>query len=108
MTNDKNIQVIDGAENCTYSIFATNEDDFKQIFPENGQDIEFIKDFIKRVGKKKASEILERLWLTPVDKKKVHGISGTLFYELDFKKRFYHTKKENEMITGFEPKDAIS
>ena len=103
----KNIKVIDGARNCTYSIFVANEDDFKQIFPESGQDIEFVKDFVKRVGKKRANEIQKRLWLAPVDKKKVQGISGTLFYELEFKKQYYPTKIEGEMVTGFEPKGAI-
>jgi hypothetical protein len=99
----KYVQVIDGAENCTYSIFAATDEDFTFIFPDE-QDIEFIRDFVKRVGKKRANEILKRLWTIPIDKKKVHGISGTLFYELDFKKKYYPTKKENEMVTGFETK----
>jgi hypothetical protein len=100
MQNKKNIQVIDGALNCTYSIFAASQEDFKKIFPEERQDIEFVNDFTERVGTNHASEILKRLWLTPVNKKTVSGIHGTLFYELDFKKRFYPTKKEDEMVTG--------
>jgi hypothetical protein len=95
----KHIQVIDGALNCTYDIFASSEGDFDEIFPD-GQDIEFIEDFIKRVGKKKAGEITQRLFFHRVDKKTVQGIQGTLFYELGFKKQFYPTKKEAEMVTG--------
>ncbi len=45
----KNIQVIDGADNSTYSIFAATEDEFEIIFPV-GTDIEFIEDFVDRVG----------------------------------------------------------
>ncbi len=97
----RNIQVIDGANNCTYSIFAANLEDFKEIFPGGGQDIEFVEDFIKRAGKKHATALLKRLWLSPVDKKKIRGIHGTLFYELEYKKKFYPAKRENEMVTGF-------
>ena len=37
----KNIQVIDGANNCSYDIFAVTDDEFKILFPDPGQDIEF-------------------------------------------------------------------
>jgi hypothetical protein len=97
---NNNIQVIDGALNCSYRIFAANTDDFKQIFPEEGQDIEFVEDFIKRIGKRKATSILKRIWKMPVSKKGVEGIHGTLFYELEYKKEFYPTKREDEMVTG--------
>jgi hypothetical protein len=100
--NQKNIQVIDGARNCTYSIFSTNKDDFKKLFPEKDQDVEFVKDFVKRVGKKQAKEILEKLFSKPINKKDVQGIHGTLFYELEYKRLYYPTKCEAEMITGFE------
>ncbi len=101
MTNKrtKNIQVIDGALNCTYSIFSATERDFAAIFPR-GRDIEFIEDFAKRVGAKRATAIAKRLWEAPADKKKVRGIHGTLFYQLSLKKKFYPTRKESEMVTG--------
>lgn len=99
MTNTKNIQVIDGAQNCKYSIFSAKEKDFFEIFPEEGQDIEFIEDFFNRVGKNHATIILKRLWAMPINKKAVQGIHGTLFYELEYKKEFYPTKRESEMVT---------
>lgn len=40
----KNIQVIDGADNCTYNIYAATEEEFDDIFP-NGADVEFIEDY---------------------------------------------------------------
>lgn len=95
----KNIQIIDGADNCTYDIYAASSEDFAMIFP-NDQDVEFIDDFIARVGQQKADQICERLWRHPVNKKNTCGIQGTLFYELEFKKKYYPTKKEAEMTPG--------
>ena len=93
----KNIQVIDGAENCAYSIFAVSDRAFKAIFPGDGQDIEFIEDFIRRVGRKKASQILAPIWRRRIDKQNANGIHGTLFYQLKSKKRFYPTKRETDL-----------
>jgi hypothetical protein len=39
----KNIQVIDGAENCVYDIFAATDEEFSLIFPR-GQDVAFIDE----------------------------------------------------------------
>jgi hypothetical protein len=94
----KNIQVIDGADNCAYDIFSMSDASFRLMFPD-GRDIEFIDDFIERVGQKKAGSILNSVWKRRMDKKSVVGIHGTLFYELDHKKRFYPTKKSAELIT---------
>lgn len=96
----KNVQVIDGADNCTYDIFAASEDDFALIFPD-GQDVEFIEDFFARVGKEIAGRVSERLWTARVDKKSAIGIHGTLFYQLRLKKKYYPTKREAEMITRY-------
>jgi hypothetical protein len=95
----KNIQVIDGARNCAYDIFSASDSDFAAIFPR-GRDIEFIDDFCSRVGARRAAPIVRRLWAAPIDKKKVQGIHGTLFYELDYKKRFYPTKREADLTAA--------
>lgn len=93
----KNVQVIDGAQNCAYDIFDASDDDFAAIFPR-GRDIEFIEDFRKRVGSARAKAITGRLYAAgPIDKKKVLGIHGTLFYQLTFKKKFYPTKRESDL-----------
>ena len=77
----KNIQVIDGAYNCRYSIYSINEEYFNKIFPnsQEGQDIEFSSDFILRVGKRLGEKILKELWKNEVDRKLINGIHGTLF-----------------------------
>jgi len=95
----KNIQVIDGADNCTYSIFAISDDDFKIIFPEEEQDVEFNTDLEARMNKQDLVELSQRLWKKPIDKKSVNGIDGTVFYNLEEKKKYYSTKKEKEIKT---------
>ena len=97
----KNVQIIDGAGNCTYSIFEFSNKQFDLIFPAKGQDIEFIEDAIARLGNKEVGKLLRPAWKRLVKKDKVRGIHGTLFYELSFKKKYYPTKRDAEMITGF-------
>ena len=96
----KNVQVIDAALNCTYDVYGASERDFELIFPEPGQDIEFINDFIERAGDDVADEICGRLWKNRIEKRDLEGIHGTLFFELDHKKKFYPTKKSSEMVTA--------
>ncbi|RHZ35668.1 hypothetical protein [endosymbiont GvMRE of Glomus versiforme] len=117
----KNIQVIDGAINCHYPIYSIEEEYFNLIFP-NGQDIEFIEDFSKRIKKtekkeerKRWDKVFEEMWKNRVDKKLVNGIHGTLFYDADWhrtmylKKKFYPDKKEvNIIIHSYNPSDKKS
>ena len=62
-----------------------------------GQDVEFIGDFLSRIGEVEARRILTAMWDSREDKKEIRGIQGTLFYELEFKREFYPTKRESEM-----------
>ncbi|MGB8506887.1 MAG: hypothetical protein WCD76_00645 [Pyrinomonadaceae bacterium] len=96
MTEMKNIQVIDDALNCTYSIFAAEDNEFEILFPD-GTDIEFNDDLFSRVGEVKASEVLGKVWKRPVDKKSLVGIHGTLFYGMSYRKKYYPTKRDSEM-----------
>jgi len=74
MSARKNIQVVDGAENCTYDIFEADEGDFGKIFPGEGQDVEFIEDFVARVGESEATRITESMWSRRIDKKAAGGV----------------------------------
>jgi hypothetical protein len=94
----KNVQIIDGAENCTYDIYACTEDDFRKLFPGDRQDVEFSDDASKRLGEDELTEIFGRLWKSPIKKDLVSGIHGTLFFDLAEKKRYYPTKRSEEMI----------
>ncbi len=90
----KNVQVIDGADNCTYSVYAFTENEFSIIFPEPGQTIEFIEDAERRLGPEILDHVLTDVWTRLIKKPEVFGIHGTLFYELEHKKQFYPTKSE--------------
>jgi hypothetical protein len=89
----KNIQVIDGAMNCSYSIFAVTDEEFSILFPAAGQDIEFIEDVAERVGDLELGKLMEPVWKRPVEKPDVCGIHGTLFYQLTCKREYYPEKK---------------
>ena len=40
----KNIQIIDGALNCTYSLFQATDEEFALLFPEPRQDIQYAEE----------------------------------------------------------------
>lgn len=89
----KNIQVIDGADNSQYEIYAAADSEFSIIFP-GAADIEFIEDLIDRVGEDRVDEIMGSIWNRPIRKEMVQGIHGTLFYdELGAKKRKFYPNK---------------
>lgn len=93
----KNIQVIDGAVNCVYDIFAATNEEFDFLFP-NGTDIAFIDEIFCRAPKKKLVQMFEKIWARPVRKRDAMGIHGILFYELEVKKQYYPTRKDDEAI----------
>ena len=92
----KNIQVIDGARNCTYSLFASSDKHFELLFPDD-TDVAFPDEIFERLGKSRARGIFKKLWARPVDKKSADGIHGTLFFDLDVKKTLYPTRREAGM-----------
>ncbi|MBM7044317.1 hypothetical protein JTP94_03975 [Rhizobium lusitanum] len=88
----KNIQIIDGAENATFSIFQATDDEFAVIFP-NDQDIELSEDFHERVGDERAQAILTPIWERPVLKREAKGIHGTLYYNWQRKRHHLPASK---------------
>ena len=82
----KNIQVIDGAENSAYDIFAATEEEFALIFPA-GQDVAFIDEVMAREPEQQLDEAFSRIWQRRVPKRDAIGIHGLLFYELAHKKQ---------------------
>jgi hypothetical protein len=93
----KNIQVIDGAINCAYDIYATTEQGFLKLFPEPGQDVQFIEGIR---DDEDVRQVLAQMWKQRLNKSEVNGIHGTLFYELTEKKQFYPNKKEGDLTAG--------
>jgi hypothetical protein len=91
----KNIQVIDGALNAVYDVFAASDEDFALIFPDN-TDIAFAEDFEDSSAAIEAA--FARLWANRVPKAQVQGIHGTLFYGLEHKRRYYPTRRDAEAV----------
>ena len=48
----KNIQIIDGADNCVYDIFEATDEEFSLLFP-SGQNIAFIDEVYDRENEDK-------------------------------------------------------
>ncbi len=93
----KNIQVIDGAENCVYDIFSATEEEFTLIFPDE-TDIAFIDEVYAKGDEKSLDAAFQNIWQRRIKKSTAQGIHGILFYELDGKKVYYPTRKDEEAI----------
>jgi hypothetical protein len=97
----KNIQIIDGADNATYSIFQATDDEFGTIFQWPGQDMEVVEDYVSRVGEDEANKTLSRLWERPIYKHDVEGIHGTLYYDFKEKAKYLpESKREIDRPAG--------
>lgn len=75
----KNVQIIDGASNATFSIFQATDEEYAAIFP-GGRDMELVEDLWDRLGSEQASRVLDPLWNRPILKRNANGVHGTLFY----------------------------
>lgn len=93
----KNIQVIDGAINSVYDIFAATDKEFSLVFPE-GQDIAFIDEVYDRGNSEALDQALINIWGRRIPKREANGIHGLLFYGLEEKKAYYPTRKDEEAM----------
>lgn len=92
-----NIQVFDGAENSVYDVFAATDEEFALIFPQ-GEDVAFIDEVMARGPETELDAAFKRIWTRRIRKRDVKGIHGVLFYELEHKKQYYPTRKDEEAI----------
>jgi hypothetical protein len=76
----KNVQIIDGATNATFSVFQATDEEYSAIFP-NDRDMELVEDLIARLGEDETGRVLAPLWSRPVLKSEIVGLHGTLFYD---------------------------
>ncbi len=83
----RNILIIDGADNATFSVFQATEDEFHAIFP-GLQDMELIEDFVERVGEANADAVLNPIWERPILKRDAMGIHGTLFFDNERRRKY--------------------
>jgi hypothetical protein len=92
-----NIQVIDGAVNCVYDIFAATPEEFSAIFTPD-TDVAFIDEVCERHEAAELDAIFNRIWQRRVRKREAIGIHGILFYELAVKKQFYPMRRDEEAV----------
>jgi hypothetical protein len=88
----KNIQIIDGAENATFSIFQATDAEFAEIFLD-GQDMELADDLFDRLGEHRAQAVVESVWLRPILKRDAMGVHGTLFYGWTSRRKYLPASK---------------
>ena len=93
----KNIQVIDGAMNCVYDIFQATEKEFDLVFSVD-TDIAFIDEVYNKGNKEVLDEAFENIWRRRIKKSQVNGIHGIIFYELDTKKAYYPSRRDEEAV----------
>ncbi len=91
----KNIQIIDGAANCTFSVFQATDAEFMLLFPEPQQDIQYAEDLLGFPQQDKIQLALGRILNRPLRKRDALGIHGTLFFELQRYKKWYREKRED-------------
>lgn len=91
----KNIQIIDGAVNCVYDIFAATDEEFELIFP-GCTNVAFIDEVYANGNEKALDVAFNDIWQRRINKAEVHGIHGTIFYELEVKKIYYPTRRDEE------------
>ncbi len=91
----KNIQVIDGADNCVYDIFSATDEEFSLIFPP-GQDVAFIDEVMTRGPEEALDAAFSHIWQRRVRKSEAMGIHGILFYGFEHKKQYYATRRDEE------------
>lgn len=93
----KNIQVIDGAENCVYDIFQATDEEFLLIFKSN-TNIAFSEEVWRKNSQEELKKAFTALWSRPVIKSEANGIHGILFYGLEEKIKYYPTLRDQEAI----------
>jgi hypothetical protein len=91
----KNIQVINGALNCTFSLFQATDEEFALLFPGPQQDIQYVEDLVHLAEQSEINSALRRIWERPIRKSEAQGIHGTLFYQLERYKKWYREKRED-------------
>ena len=61
----KNIQVIDGAQNTTFSIFQATDDEFALLFPEPRQDLQYADHLLALPQQEAVTAALSRILGAP-------------------------------------------
>ena len=75
----KNIQLIDRADNATFSLFQATQMEFDALLPD-GREMALIEDVVARLGEEATADLLARIRERPVLKRHALGLDGTIFF----------------------------
>ena len=87
----KNIQIIDGAQNCVYDIFSATDEEFALIFPDR-TDIAFIDEVYAREDERLLDAAFANIWNRRT--KKLMRWAFTASSSMNLKKRRCITQQE--------------
>ena len=93
----KNIQVFDGADNAVYDIFTATDEEFSLIFP-TGTDVAFIDEVYQKQSAQALDAAFTEIWKRRVPKLQAMGIHGILFYDCEYKKPYYPSRRDEEAV----------
>jgi hypothetical protein len=85
--NLKTIQIIDGRLTGSFGFWRAMPDEFAEIFPGEGQDIEMGSHLVDRIGDR-ADDLFEQIMQRPILKQQLRGIDGTLLFEAEDRSEF--------------------
>lgn len=90
----RNVQVIDSAADCPFGVFQLDEAEFALLFPDPGQDIQYVEDL---PANSPVQAVLARLFDSRIRKREAMGIDGVLFRGLTRYKTYYREKREDSI-----------
>jgi len=96
----KNVQVIDGAVNSTFDIYAVHKDVFIFMFPERNN-VVFLADIEQKLSEHKIDKVQfwQQFYRNRIPKPQVHGIHGTLHLTgSSVEERFFPTRREEDVV----------
>ncbi|MCB1509680.1 MAG: hypothetical protein KDJ36_02160 [Hyphomicrobiaceae bacterium] len=96
----KNVQIIDGADNCTFSIFQATDAEFALLFPEPEQDVQFSDDLEVLPDPTEVTKALTNVWSRPIRKQDAMGIHGTIFFGLNHYRDVFPGKQEVSAVAS--------
>ena len=83
----KNILIVDGALNATFSLFQATDEEFAAIFPDES-DMQIIEDVFERLGQEAFGRAVTPMWERPILKVDAVGIHGTLLYNSEDRREY--------------------
>ncbi|MFD1156215.1 hypothetical protein [Undibacterium aquatile] len=77
----KNIQIIDGADNSVFDIFAAAEEEFSLIFAD-GHDVAFIDELMASGPESELDDAFNRIWTRRIPHARCNGYPRHSFFRV--------------------------